>query len=57
MGMAANVREIDQGMGQVNHAAMEVTTVTEKLSEHSTKNVGALLRKMNVFMDELKKIA
>ena len=56
MGMAANVREIDKGMGQVNHAAQEVTTVTEKLSDHSTKNVDALLKKMNVFMDELKKI-
>lgn len=57
MGMAGDVREIDQSMGKVDQAAQEVTTVTETLSQHSTKNVEDLLKKMNVFMIELKKIA
>lgn len=57
MGMAHDVREIDQSMGQVNQAAQEVTTVTETLSEHSMKNVDDLLKKMSTFMSELKKIA
>jgi methyl-accepting chemotaxis protein len=56
-GMANNVREIDQSVGQVDQAAQEVTTVTETLSRYSTENVHDLLKKMNVFMTELKKIA
>jgi methyl-accepting chemotaxis protein len=56
-GMAADVKEIDQGMSHVGQAAHEVSQVTNALSTHTTKNVEALLKKMNNFMDELRKIA
>ncbi len=57
IGMANDVRGIDQGMQQVDRAAQDVTTVTDTLSVQATKHVVELLEKMNVFMNELKKIA
>ena len=56
-GMAADVKEINQSMGQVDQAAREGSQVTNSLAEHSTKNVESLLKKMNLFMSELRKIA
>ena len=56
-GMANDVRDINQGMGQVDQAAQQVSQVTDTLAKHSTNNVEALLKKMNAFMGELRKIA
>jgi methyl-accepting chemotaxis protein len=56
-GVAGNVRDINESIGTVGQATDQVITATNDLSEHSTKKVHALLGKMNVFMEELKKIA
>ncbi len=56
-GVAGNVRAINDSIGNVSIAADQVLSVTGELSEQSTEKVQALLGKMNVFMEELKKIA
>ncbi len=55
--MAKNIGEIDQSIGQVALSANDVKGVTNHLSKDVTANVRSLLDKMNVFMNELKKIA
>lgn len=55
--MAKNIGEIDQSIGQVALSANDVKGVTNHLSKDVTANVQGLLDKMNVFMNELKKIA
>ncbi len=56
-GMAADVRGIDRSIGQVDQAARDVMGTTEKLSDHSSRNIGDLMKKMDGFMTELRKIA
>jgi methyl-accepting chemotaxis protein len=55
--VAGNVKEISQSIGQVDEAAQKVLHVTGELSEQATQKVEALLGKMGVFIEELKKIA
>lgn len=56
-GVAGNVKEIDQSVGQVDEASRQVTDVTSQLSEHANRKVNVLLGKMNHFMEELRKVA
>jgi methyl-accepting chemotaxis protein len=55
--VAGNVREIGQGIGKIDNATGDVLSVTQKLTGDTTRKVEALQHKMNVFMDELRKIA
>ena len=56
-GVSSNVQDINHSMSQVGCAADDVIHVSDELSQHTSKQVHALLEKMGVFMDELKKIA
>ncbi|NCC21082.1 MAG: HAMP domain-containing protein [Alphaproteobacteria bacterium] len=56
-GVVCNVQGISESIDHVSQAADKVLSVTGELSQQSTEKVRVLLGKMNVFMDELKKIA
>lgn len=56
-GSASNVREICQSIGQVDAAADGVLSITGNLSRESTRKIEVLMKKMDAFMEELKKIA
>lgn len=55
--MADNVQGVGQDVDRVNGASNDVKIVTESLANHSTRSIGDLLVKMDVFMQELRKIA
>lgn len=55
--VTGNVHDINQNIEKVSAAANNAMQATEELSQNVTQNVRALLLKMNVFMDKLKKIA
>lgn len=55
--VAGNMRDIGNGIGQVDAAAQKVISVTETFSEGITRQINELMEKMTGFMAELKKIA
>lgn len=55
--VTGNVHDINLNIEKVSEAANNAMRVTGDLSQNVTQNVRGLLLKMNVFMEELKKIA
>lgn len=56
-GVSESMQELAVGVGEIDQAAGKVQSITQRLSSTTVRDVQDLLRKMDLFMQELQKVA